>query len=76
MPREIITLQLGQCGNQSERTSRPPAGPLGPMGPRNEILDYVCSHLSFPESYSLLPQKGDPDPVPKAKGPSPVQSLS
>ncbi|MEJ1285430.1 tubulin gamma 1 [Cricetulus griseus] len=42
MPREIITLQLGQCGNQSERTSRPFAGPFGPVGPCNEIRDSVC----------------------------------
>jgi hypothetical protein len=32
MPREIITLQVGQCGNQSEWGS-PPAPPGGP-GPR------------------------------------------
>ncbi|EPY88167.1 tubulin gamma-1 chain-like protein [Camelus ferus] len=28
MPREIITLQLGQCGNQSERTSGPSTSQL------------------------------------------------
>ena len=44
MPREIITLQLGQCGNQSERTSGPSTsqGFLGSTGSHCGILNSIC----------------------------------
>uniref|UniRef100_A0A2I3S6S0 Tubulin gamma 1 n=1 Tax=Pan troglodytes TaxID=9598 RepID=A0A2I3S6S0_PANTR len=47
MPREIITLQLGQCGNQSERNSGPSARPGGwleeggPEGARADDEHYI-----------------------------------
>ena len=60
MPREIITLQLGQCGNQSERTSGPSTsqGFLGSTGSRCGILNsiYPSQNRSSPKGGTCLTQ--------------------
>ena len=60
MPREIITLQLGQCGNQSERTSGPSTsqGFLGSTGSHCGILNSICpsQNRSSPKGGTCLTQ--------------------